>query len=110
MECMYVTNQQLSRSFTIISISGDTCIVRKFSGWCCLGGYTITRAVENDISSSEGNNNADDESPPIAINADSYPIRKEFEKLIQEKSTSSKISYDEPMPHRTSSIILDEET
>ncbi|KAK5986500.1 hypothetical protein GCK32_004862, partial [Trichostrongylus colubriformis] len=64
---------------------------------------------QNDISSSDGNNNADDEGPPIVGNAVSYPIRKEFEKLIQEKSTSSKISYDEPLPHRPNSIILDEE-
>ncbi|VDP41092.1 unnamed protein product [Heligmosomoides polygyrus] len=39
----------------------------------------------------------------------SYPVMKEFEKLIQDKSSSSRSLFEEPIPHRPNNIVLDAE-
>ncbi|KAK6057755.1 hypothetical protein COOONC_04689 [Cooperia oncophora] len=63
---------------------------------------------QNEPTSSDGNN-GDDEDMPVSNRAVSYPIRKEFEKLVQEQNTSLKSFQDEAIPHRPNNIVLDDE-
>uniref|UniRef100_A0A7I4YRN0 Male-enhanced antigen 1 n=1 Tax=Haemonchus contortus TaxID=6289 RepID=A0A7I4YRN0_HAECO len=93
--------------------------VPRYPGYQALSFQTEERSSENNISCDEGidysestssdDNKVNGEVTPATGSAVSYPIRKEFGKLIQESSTSANVLKDEPIPHQPNNIILDEE-